>query len=82
MHNVKLTLRQTEIMNTIAAAPDASYAQHAAKLNIQPASLKNQLHKIYKQLDVTNLTAAMIRCHQLGIVSLDQTLHGKRIDHL
>ena len=35
------------------------------------ASEEDQLDKIFKKLDVNNLTACMIRCHQLGIISLD-----------
>lgn len=68
-----LTPRQQELLAVIAAAPNDSYAQHAVRLSIQTSSFKNQLDKIFKKLDVNNLTACMIRCHQLGIISLDAT---------
>lgn len=66
-----LTPRQIEILAIIANAPNDSYAQHAARLNIQLSSFRNQLDKIFKKMGVNNLTACMIRCHQLGIISLD-----------
>lgn len=72
-----LTPRQKEMLAVIAAAPNDSYAQHAAKLGIQTSSFKNQLDKIFKKLDVNNLTACMIRCHQLGIITLDAAAVGE-----
>lgn len=73
-----LTSRQKELLAVIATAPNDSYTQHAARLGIQLSSFKNQLDKIFKKLDVNNLTACMIRCHQLGIISLDAVTVGER----
>ncbi|MCP5096843.1 MAG: response regulator transcription factor [Chloroflexi bacterium] len=66
-----LTPRQLEIVQTIAKSPDKSYAQHAANLGIRESSLRNHLTNINKILGAQNLTGCIIRCLQLGIVSLE-----------
>ncbi len=71
-----LTPRQIEIVQTIARSPDQSYAQHAAKLNIRESSLRNHLTNINKIVGAQNLTGCIIRCLQLGIISLEQEVYG------
>lgn len=66
-----LTSRQKEIVTAIASAPDASYAQHAARLGIRESSLRNHLTQIFRALDVTNITACLMRCLQLGIIAIE-----------
>ena len=66
-----LTPRQIEILQTIATSPDESYTQHAAKLGIRESSLRNHLTNINKIVGAQNLTGCMIRCLQLGIISLE-----------
>jgi len=66
-----LTLRQVEIVQTIAKSPDSSYAQHAANLAIRESSLRNHLTNINKIVGTQNLTGCIIRCLQLGIISLE-----------
>jgi DNA-binding NarL/FixJ family response regulator len=71
--SVHLTARQIEILTTIAREPDHSYANHATNLGITESTLKNHLTKAFKALAVTNITAAIIRCMQLGIIPLKST---------
>lgn len=66
-----LTPRQVEIVQTIAKSPDSSYAQHAANLTIRESSLRNHLTNINKIVGTQNLTGCIIRCLQLGIISLE-----------
>ncbi|MCB0019084.1 MAG: response regulator transcription factor [Anaerolineales bacterium] len=70
---VDLTARQIEILTTIARLPDDSYASQAASLGITESTLKNHLTKAFKALGVKNITAAIIRCMQLGIIPLKGT---------
>lgn len=70
---VDLTARQIEILTTIARAPDDLYASHADSLGITESTLKNHLTRAFKALGVKNLTAAIIRCMQLGIIPLKST---------
>jgi DNA-binding NarL/FixJ family response regulator len=67
-----LTERQREIVLAIASAPDASYAEHAAALQIAEATLSNHLARIFRKLGVRSLTACIMRCIELGIVPVEQ----------
>ena len=69
---VNLTERQIEMLNAIYSSPDAAYAEHARNLNITESTFKSHLTKAFKALGVTNVTAAMIRCMELGIVSTEK----------
>lgn len=71
-----LTPRQIEIVQMIAWSPDRSYAQHAAKLDIRESSLRNHLTNINKIVGAQNLTGCIIRCLQLGIISLEPEVYG------
>ncbi len=66
-HNL-LTQRQTEIILAIAHTPNASYTQIANDLYISESTLKGHLHKAFKALDVTNITACLIHCMQRGLI--------------
>jgi len=70
---VNLTARQIQILSTIAQNPDDSYVSHAMNLGITESTLKNHLTKAFRALGVTNNTAAIIRCIQLGIIPLKST---------
>lgn len=74
-----LTERQREIVLAIASAPDASYAEHAAALQIAEATLSNHLSRIFRKLGVKSLTACVVRCIELGIVPVE---HEKLPDML
>jgi len=74
-----LTERQKEVILAVAKAPDLSYAQIAADLNLETRTVKGHLSNAYKVLGVTNITACIIRCLQLGIISLDVTETGLKM---
>lgn len=69
---VSLTERQIEVLNAIYSAPDALYVEHARNLNITESAFKSHLTKAFKALGVTNVTAAMIRCMELGIFNTER----------
>ena len=63
-----LTERQKEIILAVARKPNASYTQIANDLYISESTLKGHLHKAFKTLDVTNITACIIHCMQQGLI--------------
>jgi len=67
-----LTTRQREIIRAIAAQPELTYAQHADQIGISEHTFTNHLRQIFSRLGVSNVTAAVVRAMQLGIVSLGQ----------
>ncbi|UCC53808.1 MAG: response regulator transcription factor [Anaerolineaceae bacterium] len=71
-----LTERQKEVILAVAKAPDLSYAQIAANLHLETRTVKGHLSNAYKVLGVTNITACIIRCMQIGIISLEVTETG------
>jgi DNA-binding NarL/FixJ family response regulator len=69
--NIGLTPRHLEVLTAIAARPDLSYAEQAGQLGITESTLKNHLTRAFKALDVPNITAAIICCARIGLISLD-----------
>ncbi len=63
-----LTKRQKEIIAAITQVTNASYAYHADILGIAESTLRNHLTSAYKSLDVSGITAAILRCKELGII--------------
>lgn len=63
-----LTNRQHEILNAIVANPNWSYAQHAAQLNISEYTFSNHLRQIFERLEVNNVTAAVLKSIQIGVL--------------
>jgi DNA-binding NarL/FixJ family response regulator len=63
--------------------PDAAYIEHAGNLNITESGFKSHLGKAFKALGVTNVTAAMIRCMELGILNTERSAigHDQRNPH-
>lgn len=80
---VNLTERQIEALNAVYARPDAAYIEHAGNLNITESGFKSHLGKAFKALGVTNVTAAMIRCMELGILNTERSAigHDQRNPH-
>ena len=66
-----LTERQQQILWAIVAEPDLSYAAHAQKLGISEHTFSNHLRQIFERLEVSNITAAIVKGIRLGIVSVD-----------
>lgn len=69
-----LTPRQIEVVVTVAAMPGASRPQKAAALGISALTFRNHLTRIFELLGVNNVTSCLLRCLQLGIISLDDLL--------
>lgn len=80
-HDKLLTNRQKEVILAIIRSPDLSYAQIADRLHLEPRTVKGHLSNAYKSLGVTNLTACIIRCMQLGLIPLTITETGVHIDY-
>ena len=66
----QLTKRQLEIIQVVATFPNRSYTQHAQALGISENTFSNHLRHIFEKLEVTNVTAAVVKGIQLGVVSL------------
>jgi DNA-binding NarL/FixJ family response regulator len=66
---VTLTDRQRECIQVIAQNPDLPYQQLAQQLGITEHTFKWHLTNAFKQLCVTNITACIIRCMQLKLIS-------------
>jgi DNA-binding NarL/FixJ family response regulator len=65
-HDTHLTPRQMEILTMVYRYPDDSSQQHARTLGIKDGTYRSHLSSAYKALGVTNDTAAIIRCLELG----------------
>ena len=64
----RLTERQLEIVLAIARNLDATHKEVAQTLHITESTMKGHLNNIFKILDVTNVTACIIRCMELGLL--------------
>lgn len=72
-----LTKRQRECITVIAQMPNASYAHHAQVLGISESTLRNHLTAANKVLGVNNITAAILRCQELGIIPVESGMKDK-----
>ncbi|MFQ5433807.1 MAG: response regulator [Anaerolineae bacterium] len=72
-----LTKRQKEILTAIARVPDASYAYHASMLGIAESTLRNHLTAAYKSLAVSGITAAILRCKEMGIIPAEPGMRDR-----
>ena len=79
---VTLSPRQQEIICAIAREPDLCYEQIAEQFVIAPRTVKGHLNEAYRRLGVSNITACIMRCLQLGIIPLKQQGQGIVIDEL
>jgi len=64
----RLTERQLEIVLAIARNLDATHKEVAQTLHITESTMKGHLNNIFRILDVTNVTACIIRCMELGLL--------------
>lgn len=71
-----LTYRQREIILAIAKSPDKSYEEVADQFYIAHRTVKGHLNDAYKRLGVSNITACIIRCMQLGLIPFSQNGRG------
>ncbi len=63
-----LSNRQKEIVLAIAQNPDASYQQIANELSITESTVKGHLNKVFKALEVANITACILACMQQRLI--------------
>ncbi|MEW5985027.1 MAG: response regulator transcription factor [Chloroflexota bacterium] len=64
-----LTQRQQEVIQAVASNPEFSYAEHARRLDISEHTLTNHLRQVFERLGTNNVTAAVVKALQMGIVS-------------
>lgn len=64
-----LTDRQREVLSMCAANPGMPTDELAAKLNIAPSTVRNLLSSSYKRLRVNNMTAAIMKARELGLIT-------------
>lgn len=65
--SIKLTLRQVEMLTYIFRYPNSSNDARAAAFGIAKGTVRAHLTEAYKALGVNNVTAAILRCLELGI---------------
>jgi DNA-binding NarL/FixJ family response regulator len=71
-----LTYRQRQIILAIAKSPDTPYSEIADRFAITYRTVKGHLDLAYKALGVSNITACIIRCMQLGLIPFTQNGRG------
>jgi DNA-binding NarL/FixJ family response regulator len=67
-HAVDLSAQQIELLTHYFRYPNDSSEEHAQAFGIKAATVRSHLSKSYAALGVTNTTAAIIRCLELGII--------------
>jgi DNA-binding NarL/FixJ family response regulator len=66
---VKLTLRELEILKLIAKG--ISNKEIAVELNISSRTVKSHMVDIFRKLDVSSRTAAVITSLRIGFINVD-----------
>jgi DNA-binding NarL/FixJ family response regulator len=66
-----LTPRQHALLQAFAHGPELSYAEHARRFNISEHTYGNHVRQIFERLQVSNMTAAIVKARQLGLISFD-----------
>lgn len=64
-----ITPRQREVLSLFASRPDVKLKDLAKELNIASSTLRNLLSDSYRRLNVRNLTAAIVRARELGLIT-------------
>jgi len=64
-----LTDRQREVLSLCAANPDMSTDQLANQLKIKSSTVRNLLSNSYRRLRVNNMTAAVLKARELGLIT-------------
>ena len=63
-----LTERQREILQAVVLDANLSYAEQAQRLGISVDTFRNHLRAIFQRLGAANLTCAVVRAVQLGLL--------------
>lgn len=66
----ELTERQMEVLCAIVANANLSYAEHAQRMGISEDTFRNHIRAIFEKLDASNLTSAILRAIQQGVIPL------------
>lgn len=66
----ELTERQVEVLRAIVADANCSYAEQARRLGMAEDTFRNHLRAIFKKLGASNLTFAILRAAQLGLIPI------------
>jgi DNA-binding NarL/FixJ family response regulator len=66
-----LTSRQLEVLSLCASSPGATADVLAEMLGVAPSTFRNLLSGIYKSLNVSNRTEAILNGRQLGLITPD-----------
>lgn len=64
-----LTARQSEVLSLLAAYPDLTTAEAAARLQVAHSTIRNLLSGAYLRLEVHNRTAAIDKARQQGLLT-------------
>ncbi len=64
-----LTDRQREVLSLCAANPGMSTDDLAKQLSIASSTVRNLLSNCYKRLRVNNMTAAVLKARELGLIT-------------
>jgi DNA-binding NarL/FixJ family response regulator len=65
---INLSRRQLQILSMCAANPNLTKNEIANELHVAPSTVRNSLTSVYQRMDVRNLTAAIAKAHELGII--------------
>lgn len=66
--DASLSTRHLEILTYIFRYPDSSGATRAAVFGVTESTMRSHQTQAYRALGVTNITSALIRCLELGII--------------
>lgn len=72
-----LTERQREALSLCAANPELTTGQIARQLGIVDSTLRNLLSNSYKRLQVNNLTSAVSKARELGLITPSEPRLGE-----
>lgn len=71
-NEIRLTVRQLEVLSLFGAYPQLTTNEAAAKLNVSGSTVRNTLSEIYQRLNVPNRSAAIMRARQLKLLQLKE----------
>lgn len=63
-----ITDRQVQVLQYVISNANLSYAEHARNMGIAENTFRNHLRAIFAKLGASNLTYAIVRAIQLGII--------------
>jgi len=67
-----LSSRQLEALSLCASYPGSTATILAEKLGVAPSTMRNLLSRMYKSLNVSNRSEALIKARNLGLITPDE----------